>query len=139
MTESNDDRIFREASEQRWEPAAAVDHQLDQVFAAAARHANDDAGRVPRKLNGHLIRNLHQRLAHFEHVIAAAVADDRLDTRIVSKVARAAAESRIAEGELIGLLSNMDHANNRGAYFVAGAKRMFDRARLSWMTEEWDA
>lgn len=66
-----------------------------------------------------------------------AVNDPNLQANIIAKIARAIEEGRIPEGEIAQIMACMHLAKNRGAYFVAAAKKAFGRNKLSWHTEDW--
>lgn len=118
-------------------------NHLRQVEAAQRR----DAARRPdatstQSLLGHLIANptqqtLGERIALAADRIKQAVNDRNTDERIYAKVARAQEEGRIAEGEISTVLASLHLARNRGAYFVAAIKKVFDRNELSWHSEDW--
>ncbi len=94
----------------------------DYLTPAAATNQRDD-------LNQRIIRTYERLRKH--------VNDVATDVRIYAKVARALEEGRIPEGEIAAILACIDMARNRGAYFVAAAKKCFTRNHLSWKTEEW--
>jgi len=118
-------------------------HHLKQVAAAQLR----EAGRRPdptstQSLLGHLAANasqptLGERIALAADRIKQAVNDRNTDERIYAKVARALEEGRVAEGEVSTVLASLHLARNRGAYFVAAIKKVFDRNELSWFSEDW--
>lgn len=118
-------------------------HHFKQVAAAQLREASrrPDAAST-QSILAHLTANapkqtLGERIALAADRIKQAVADRNTDERIYAKVARALEEGRIAEGEVSTVLASLHLARNRGAYFVAAIKKVFERNELSWFSEEW--
>lgn len=118
-------------------------NHLKQVEAAQRREAarRGDVTSTHSVLQ-HLIANpakpaMGERIAQTAYRIKTEVADRNTDERIFLKVARALEEGRLAEGEVSTVLASLHLARNRGAYFVAAAKKLFVRAELSWYSEEW--
>jgi hypothetical protein len=81
--------------------------------------------------------DLGQRIAATAARLRDAVNDPNLQANILAKIARAIEEGRIPEGEIAQIMACMHLAKNRGAYFVAAAKKAFGRNKLSWHTEDW--
>jgi truncated hemoglobin YjbI len=80
---------------------------------------------------------LGQRIAQTAARLSQQISDPNLQAQIVAKIARAIEEGRIPEGEIAQIMACMHLAKNRGAYFVAAAKKAFGRNKLSWHTEDW--
>lgn len=82
-------------------------------------------------------QDLGQRIAATAARLRDQINDTALQAQILAKVARAIEEGRIPEGEIAQIMACIHLARNRGAYFVAAAKRAFQRNQLAWHTEDW--
>jgi len=123
------------------------EHEAEHIRRIYAAQANQEA-REPRATPAiDILRgapgpaaandNLNQRIIRTYERIRATVDSPDTDTRIYAKIARAIEERRVPEGEIAQILACIGLARNRGAYFVAAAKKAFTRNGLSWHTEEW--
>lgn len=109
--------------------------QVERAQSAAAAHAASRSTATPiRQVMTH---QTIDRINMFRELLIRQVADKRTSDQLMTKVARAMAESRISEGAVYALLEGLHRASNRGAYFVAGAKKIFAASDLSWFEEDW--
>lgn len=114
-------------------------HLARQIRAAQTRERIRTPTATPAAelLQEHKPRNKAADIEHLAAYLSAKVNDRKCEPRILWKVATAVVEKRVPEHLILGITQSMDYATNRGAYFVAAAKRAFAKVELSWYEEEW--
>lgn len=118
-----------------------TDHTLRNLVAAckpqsAAPEPICDGQEIDDRIQELLDRRNAEATA-LEATIVKYVADGRFEVRIAQKVARAYRMGYLTMSSIMDVLDSLGQARTRGAYAVAGFKRVFREAGLSWLEEEW--
>ena len=116
---------------------AALEEQVraarakEEARAPRAKGVLDILGQAPNSPSREALFN--QRLDSLEGQMSGC----GIEPSILIKVARAMAESRIAEAVVWRITAGAKRAGKPGAYFVSSIKREFERVALPWFEEEW--
>jgi hypothetical protein len=116
---------------------AALEEQVraarakEEARAPRAKSVLDILGQAPNSPSREALFN--QRLDSLEGQMSGC----GIEPSILIKVARAMAESRIAEAVVWRITAGAKRAGKPGAYFVSSIKREFERVSLPWYEEEW--
>lgn len=115
-------------------------HLARQIRAAqtAQRLRTPNATPAADLVQDHRPKNKASDIEQLAAYLQAKINDRKCEPRILWKVATAVVEKRVPEHLILGITQSMDYATNRGAYFVAAAKRAFAKVELSWFEEEWE-